>query len=293
MTTVSSVLKGRLRSQPTGQYGYLDEQTKSGVRKAMLKAVCIPGYQVPYVSEELPVARGFGTGGLQITLSLIGPGDVLKVIDEGDDHTVNATNLRRFVEAVTGNPVTLEVGEATIIQSRHRVPEERLTERHILVLQAAFPCPLRFFERTDAKTRVMHAQKDYSKLWLRLYENVVEFGDIMIGTRYPVFINDRYALDPTPVPRWDLAKFNNAHALTVFCAGREKRIYAIPPYTKVEPIAFDDYPFRPESFDGKSCARCGANDTFLVPVPQPGGEEIHVCSDTRWCAGRQQRGGSE
>jgi alpha-D-ribose 1-methylphosphonate 5-phosphate C-P lyase len=287
MTTASSVLKGRVDRPQAGQFGYLDEQTKSGVRKAVLKAVCIPGYQVPYVSEELPVARGFGTGGLQITLSLIGPGDVLKVIDEGDDHTVNATNLRRFVAAVTGSPTTLDVGEATIVQSRHRVPEEPLAERHILVLQAAFPCPLRFFERTDAKTRVMHAQKDYSKLWLRLYENVVEFGDIMIGTRYPLFVNRRYALDPTPVPRWDLAKFNQAQALTIFCAGREKRIYAIPPYTEVEPIAFDDFPFRPERFDGKACAKCGARDTFLVSVPQPGGQEIHVCSDTSYCAKRE------
>ena len=62
-------------------YAFLDELSKKAVRRALLKAVAIPGYQVPFGSRELPIARGWGTGGLQITLSLIGPGDVVKVID--------------------------------------------------------------------------------------------------------------------------------------------------------------------------------------------------------------------
>ncbi|HWR91493.1 MAG TPA: alpha-D-ribose 1-methylphosphonate 5-phosphate C-P-lyase PhnJ, partial [Desulfobacterales bacterium] len=36
----------------------------------MLKAVAIPGCQVPFGSREMPIARGWGTGGLQLTLSL-------------------------------------------------------------------------------------------------------------------------------------------------------------------------------------------------------------------------------
>ena len=61
-------------------YGYLDEQSKRMVRRCILKAVAIPGYQVPFGSRDMPIARGWGTGGLQITLSIIGPQDVLKVI---------------------------------------------------------------------------------------------------------------------------------------------------------------------------------------------------------------------
>ena len=79
-------------------YGFLDAISKREIRRSLLKAVAIPGYQVPFGSRELPIARGWGTGGLQVTLSLIGPGDVVKVIDQGDDASVNAQNLRRLVQ---------------------------------------------------------------------------------------------------------------------------------------------------------------------------------------------------
>ena len=50
-------------------FAFLDEQTKKEIRRAMLKAVAIPGYQVPFASREMPIGRGWGTGGLQVTLS--------------------------------------------------------------------------------------------------------------------------------------------------------------------------------------------------------------------------------
>ena len=62
------------------QYGFLDQYAKREIRRCCLKAVAIPGYQVPYSSREMPMARGFGTGGLQLTLSLVGPEDTVKVI---------------------------------------------------------------------------------------------------------------------------------------------------------------------------------------------------------------------
>ena len=36
-------------------YAYLDEQTKRMIRRSILKALAIPGYQVPFGSRELPV----------------------------------------------------------------------------------------------------------------------------------------------------------------------------------------------------------------------------------------------
>ncbi len=269
-------------------YAYLDEFMKASVRVAALKAVCIPGYQVPYVSEEVPIARGFGSGGLQITLSLIGPDDLFKIIDEGDDETVNAVNLRRMVGEATGNRATYDPRRATIIQSRHKVPEFPLVEDQIVVLQAAFPDALRFFERSEAVARRMHAEKDYGKLWLRLYESVIAHGEIMIGGRYPVMINDRYVLDPTHVPRWDLPKMHSSPALFLLGAGREKRIYAIPPYSKVEPLGFEDHPFRVERQGGRACALCGATDSYLAPALTAAGDNVWVCSDTAYC--RTQRG---
>ena len=64
-------------------YAFLDEGSKREIRRSILKAVAIPGYQVPFGSRELPIGRGWGTGGIQLTLSLIGPADTLKVIDQG------------------------------------------------------------------------------------------------------------------------------------------------------------------------------------------------------------------
>src|SRR6218665_2052258 len=73
-------------------FAYLDERSKRMIRRAILKAVAIPGYQVPF---------GWGTGGIQVTAAIIGPQDCLKVIDQGSDDTVNAVNIRRFFERTT------------------------------------------------------------------------------------------------------------------------------------------------------------------------------------------------
>jgi alpha-D-ribose 1-methylphosphonate 5-phosphate C-P lyase len=64
-------------------FAFLDEQSKRMIRRAILKAVAIPGYQVPFGSREMPLSYGWGTGGVQVTASVIGPADVLKVIDPG------------------------------------------------------------------------------------------------------------------------------------------------------------------------------------------------------------------
>ena len=43
-------------SADTGySFAYLDEQTKRMIRRALLKAVAIPGYQVPFASREMPL----------------------------------------------------------------------------------------------------------------------------------------------------------------------------------------------------------------------------------------------
>ena len=54
----------------------LDEVSKREIRRAILTAVAVPGYQVPFASREMPVARGWGSGGLQVTLAVVGDDDV-------------------------------------------------------------------------------------------------------------------------------------------------------------------------------------------------------------------------
>src|SRR5689334_22633138 len=120
-------LQDLVAPQQSYNYAFLDEGSKKEIRRALLKAVAVPGYQVPFGSRELPIGRGWGTGGLQITLSLIGQGDRVKVIDQGTDAGVNAVNIRRLIERTTPDvTTTLETAEATIIQTRHRIPEEKL-----------------------------------------------------------------------------------------------------------------------------------------------------------------------
>jgi len=40
-------------------FGYLDENTKRMIRRALLKAVAIPGHQVPFGSREMPLPHGY------------------------------------------------------------------------------------------------------------------------------------------------------------------------------------------------------------------------------------------
>ena len=83
-------------------FGYLDEQTKRMIRRAILKAVAIPGYQVPFASREMPMPYGWGTGGVQVTAAILWPDDVLKVIDQGADDTTNAVSIRAFFVKTSG-----------------------------------------------------------------------------------------------------------------------------------------------------------------------------------------------
>lgn len=271
-------------------FAYLDEATKRMVRRALLKAVAVPGYQVPFGSREMPLARGWGTGGIQVTAAVIGPDDTLKVIDQGADDTTNAVSIRRFFARVSGVKTTEATGEATIIQTRHRIPEQPLAEGQILVYQVPQPEPLRKLEPSEAETRKMHAWADYSLMHVRLYEDIARFGHVATTYSYPVMVNGRYVMSPSPIPKFDNPKMHMSAALQLFGAGREKRIYAIPPWTEVKSLDFEDHPFEVQRWD-EPCALCGADDSYLdeVIIDDQGGQ-MFVCSDTHYCEGRRDAG---
>jgi alpha-D-ribose 1-methylphosphonate 5-phosphate C-P lyase len=270
-------------------FAFLDESSKRAVRRALLKAVAIPGYQVPFGSRELPIGRGWGTGGIQITLSIIGPEDTLKVIDQGSDDSVNAVSIRGFVAACTGVGTTTDSGEATVIQTRHRIPETPLRNDQILVLQTPLPEPLRLVEPLESVTRRMHGEMDYAPMWLALYENIVRSGEIELAADYPVMVEDRYIMMPSPIPRFDNPKLNLSPALHLFGAGREKKIYALPPYTRVESLCFEDHPFRVEDMSGRTCRLCGAQGVFMDEFfDSASGERLYQCSDSGYCEKRRK-----
>jgi alpha-D-ribose 1-methylphosphonate 5-phosphate C-P lyase len=272
---------------PGYNFAYLDESTKRMIRRAILKGVAIPGHQVPFGSREMPLPYGWGTGGIQVTAAILGPRDVLKVIDQGADDTTNAVSIRAFFRRVAGIATTERTAEATIIQTRHRIPEHALTEKQVLVYQVPMPEPLFRLEARVAETKRMHALADYGLMHVKLYEDIARHGHIATSYNYPVMVHERYLMSPSPIPAFDNPKMDRMPALQLFGAGREKRIYAVPPYTAVRSLDFDDHPFRPIRAP-HACELCASRSSYLDEVlTDDKGGRMFVCSDTDYCTGRQ------
>ncbi|MEM9637867.1 MAG: alpha-D-ribose 1-methylphosphonate 5-phosphate C-P-lyase PhnJ [Pseudomonadota bacterium] len=271
-------------------FAYLDEQTKRMIRRAILKGLAIPGYQVPFASREMPMPYGWGTGGVQVSAAVLTPDDTFKVIDQGADDTTNAVSIRSFFERTAGVETTTATRDASVIQTRHRIPEEPLTENQILVYQVPIPEPLRFLEPRESETRKMHSLEEYGLMHVKLYEDISHHGHIATSYAYPVKVEGRYVMDPSPIPKFDNPKLGDMPAIQLFGAGREQRIYALPPYTQVVSLDFEDHPFEASKAD-QTCGLCGATDSYLDEViTDDQGGRMFVCSDTDYCEGRRAAG---
>ncbi|SEC79407.1 alpha-D-ribose 1-methylphosphonate 5-phosphate C-P-lyase PhnJ [Rhodobacter sp. 24-YEA-8] len=267
-------------------FAYLDEQTKRMLRRAILKALAVPGYQVPFASREMPMPYGWGTGGVQVSAACLVPADRLKVIDQGADDTTNAVSIRKFFQRTAGVAVTEATTEATLIQTRHRIPETPLTEDQILVYQVPIPEPLRFLEPRETETRRMHALEEYGLMHVKLYEDIARHGEITNSYAWPVMAHDRYVMTPSPIPKFDNPKLSDSPAVQLFGAGREARIHALPPYTKVVSLDFEDHPFVASKADHE-CEICGSRESYLDEViTDDQGGRMFVCSDTDFCSSR-------
>jgi alpha-D-ribose 1-methylphosphonate 5-phosphate C-P lyase len=273
-------------------FAYLDEQTKRMIRRALLKAVAIPGHQIPFGSREMPLPYGWGTGGIQVTAAIVGLDDTLKVIDQGCDDTTNAVNIRRFFARTAGVATTTRTADATIVQTRHRIPETPLTAQQIIVYQVPMPEPLYRLEPRLTECRKLHALGEYGLINVKLYEDIVRFGSIATTYDYPVIVNGRYLSAPSPIPKFDNPKMHMNPALQLFGAGRERRIYAIPPYTSVRSLDFEDHPFEVQRWD-HACALCGSRESFLDEmIVDDRGARLFVCSDSDYCGERAAAGAS-
>lgn len=271
-------------------FAYLDEDTKRMIRRAILKGIAVPGYQVPFASREMPMPYGWGTGGVQVTAATLVPDDVLKVIDQGADDTTNAVSIRKFFQKTAGVAVTGRTTEASVIQTRHRIPETPLTGDQILVYQVPIPEPMRFLEPRETETRRIHALADYGLMQVRLYEDIARHGEIATAYAYPVEVAGRYVMDPSPIPKFDNPKLEDCPAIQLFGAGREQRIYALPPHTRVRSLDFEDHPFVASRAE-HACAICGSEASYLDEViTDDAGGRMFVCSDTDYCAQRAEGG---
>ncbi len=271
-------------------FAYLDEQTKRMIRRAILKGLAIPGYQVPFASREMPMPYGWGTGGVQVSAAVMTRDDRFKVIDQGADDTTNAVSIRSFFQRVAGLATTTRTADATIIQTRHRIPEQDLVEGQILIYQVPIPEPLRFLEPRESETRKMHSLEEYGLMHVKLYEDISRHGHIATAYSYPVKVEGRYVMDPSPIPKFDNPKLGDCAAIQLFGAGREQRIYALPPYTNAVSLDFEDHPFEASKAD-HPCGLCDAQNSYLdeVIIDDAGGR-MFVCSDTDFCTMRQADG---
>ena len=279
--TVADLARAHARTMP---HAYLDERSKREVRRALLKALALPGRQVPFASREMPVARGWGSGGLQVTLSLVGPRDVVKVIDQGDDRSLNAAGMRELIGRTAGVATTTRTREATIVQSRHRIPEVPLRPDQLLVLQVPHPEPLRRIVPDPAHAARLHAEGDLTPAWVELYDDEVRHGGPVGGADHPVLVEGESLMSPSPIPRHDVLTMHRRPHPILLGAGRLARITALPPWTTVRPLAFEDRPLAPEPAGGP-CARCAATSSYRVET-QPGSGRW-ICSDVDACAERR------
>lgn len=100
---------------------------------------------------------------------------------------------------------------------------------------------------------------------------------------YPVKIEERYVIDPSPIPKFDNPKLETA-ALQLFGTAREQRISAIPSCTQVANLDFEDHPSKADH----PCAICGAQNTHLDEViADESGRRIFACSDTDYRGSRR------
>ena len=221
------------------------------IRRAILKAVAIPGYQVPFASREMPLPYGWGTGGIQVTAACIGPDDVLKVIDQGADDTTNAVSIRAFFARRPRGVATTDARPRTRRSSRPGTasPRRRCARARSWSTRCRSRSPCAGSSRARRETRKMHALADYGVMHVKLYEDIARLGRIATSYDYPVLVNGRYVMAPSPIPKFDNPKLDRNPALQLFGAGREKRIYAIPPYTDVRSLDFEDHPFEVQHWE--------------------------------------------
>ena len=258
---------GGMNRTPAYNFAYLDEQTKRMIRRAILKAIAIPGYQVPFASREMPMPYGWGTGGVQVTAAIIGPDDVLKVIDQGADDTTNAVSIRNFF-AKTAGVATTDRDRARRPSSRPATasPRRRSTSGQILVYQVPIPEPLRFLEPRETETRKMHALEEYGLMHVKLYEDIARHGHIATTYAYPVKVDGRYVMDPSPTPKFDNPKMRHvAGAAAVRRRPREAHLRGAALHASGAASTSRTIPSRCRRFD-EPCALCGARDSFLDEV---------------------------
>jgi alpha-D-ribose 1-methylphosphonate 5-phosphate C-P lyase len=116
-------------------FAFLDEQSKRMIRRAILKAVAIPGYQVPFGSREMPLSYGWGTGGVQVPKTALGsvmvtlPAKVDAEVTRSTSFTGYSSTFRRAGFKVAGRRTASQGkrpdGRVTVVRTVSRCAAHR------------------------------------------------------------------------------------------------------------------------------------------------------------------------
>ena len=269
----------------TYNFAYLDEQTKRMIRRAILKA-----HRHPRLSGAVRLPRNADALWLGHRRRA-GDGRDHRPGRRAEGHRPGRRrhHQRRLDPRLlrTRSPMSRsprDTAEATIIQTRHRIPEQPLTEGQILVYQVPIPEPLRFLEPRETETRKMHALEEYGLMHVKLYEDIARHGHIATTYAYPVKVEGRYVMDPSPMPKFDNPKMHMSRgAAAVRRRPREAHLRRAALYRGGEPRFRGPSLRDPELRPALRAVRRRAASISTRSILDDQGGRMFVCSDTDHC----------
>ncbi len=136
----------------------------------------------------------------------------------------------------------------------------------------------------------MHALEDYGLMHVKLYEDIARTAT---SPNLRLSGQGRWPLRDGSVADAEVRQpqMNGCAALQLFGAGARSAYNALPPYTRVESLDFDDHPFERTSIHG-AVRTLRSKDVYLDEVvTDDKGGRMFVCSDTDHCESQRARGG--
>jgi alpha-D-ribose 1-methylphosphonate 5-phosphate C-P lyase len=146
---------------------------------------------------------------------------VLKVIDQGADDTTNAVSIRAFFAKTAG--VWRRRRRPRRLDHPDPAPDSRnaADRRSGAGLPGADPRTLALLEPRETETRKMHALEEYGLMHVKLYEDIARNGHIATTYAYPVKVEGRYVMDPSPTPKFDNPKMHRSARCS--CSARARK----------------------------------------------------------------------
>jgi Uncharacterized enzyme of phosphonate metabolism len=168
------------------------------------------------------------------------------------------------------------------------VPETPLKEGQILVFQVPIPEPLRMLEPRETETRTLHALTEYGVMQVSLYESIARHGRIAKTYNYPVLVNGRYMMSPSPSQIRQPQARPQSGAAALWRGPREAHLRRAALHAGEEP-RFRRPSVRDRALDRVLRAAAARPRAFLDEmIVDDAGKRLFVCSDTDYCESRRK-----